>query len=68
MHNDDELKGKMDRAKGKIKEGVGRMTGDDELRGEGKADEIGGNARETFGKGRRKAGEALDDLGDKLKR
>jgi uncharacterized protein YjbJ (UPF0337 family) len=67
MHNDDEIKGKMDRAKGKVKEGVGAMTGDDELRGEGQADEMGGNARETFGKGRRKAGETLEDLGDKLK-
>jgi hypothetical protein len=28
---------------------------------------MGGNARETIGKGRRKAGEALDDLGDKIK-
>jgi uncharacterized protein YjbJ (UPF0337 family) len=68
MHNQDEIKGRMERAKGKVKEGIGDMTGDEELRGEGKADEIGGNARETLGKGRRKVGETLDDLGDKLKR
>jgi uncharacterized protein YjbJ (UPF0337 family) len=68
MHNEDEIKGKMESAKGKVKERVGDMTGDDELRGRGKADEMGGNARQTFGKGRRKAGEALEDLGDKLKR
>jgi uncharacterized protein YjbJ (UPF0337 family) len=67
MHNEDEIKGKMERAKGKVKEGIGDMTGNEELRGEGEADELGGNARETFGKGRRKVGEALDDLGDKLK-
>ncbi|HEY7169652.1 MAG TPA: CsbD family protein [Vicinamibacterales bacterium] len=68
MHNQDEIKGKMERARGKAKERIGDMTGDEKLRGEGEADEIGGNARKTFGEGRRKVGEALDDLGDKLKR
>jgi uncharacterized protein YjbJ (UPF0337 family) len=68
MQNEDEIKGKIDRAKGKIKEGVGDMTGDEKLQSEGKAEELGGNVQETFGKGRRKVGEALDDLGDKLKR
>jgi uncharacterized protein YjbJ (UPF0337 family) len=68
MRNRDEMKGKMERAKGKVKEHVGDMTGNEQLRGQGQADEMGGNARETFGKGRRKLGEALDDLGDKLER
>jgi len=67
MQNKDELKGKMDEAKGKVKEQVGDMTGDDRMRSQGKIDEMGGNARETIGKGRRKVGEALDDLGDKIK-
>jgi uncharacterized protein YjbJ (UPF0337 family) len=68
MHNQDEIKGKMERAKGKVNEHVSDMTSNDQLRGQGEADEMGGNARETFGKGRRKVGEALEDVGDKLKR
>jgi uncharacterized protein YjbJ (UPF0337 family) len=67
MQNNDELKGKMDQAKGKAKEAAGDITGNDRLHDEGKVDEMGGNARETIGKGRRKVGEALDDLGDKMK-
>ena len=68
MRNEDEIKGRIERAKGKVKERVGDVTGDDRLRGEGKADEMGGNARETFGKGRRKVGEAIHDVGDEIKR
>jgi len=68
MRNKDEMKGKVEHAKGDIKERIGDMTGDDKLRGEGEADKMSGNARETFGKGRRKVGEALEDLGDQLKR
>ena len=68
MHNKDEMKGTVERAKGRVKEQVGDMTGDEKLRGEGEVGKLSGNARETLGKGRRKAGEALEDLGDKLKR
>jgi uncharacterized protein YjbJ (UPF0337 family) len=68
MWNKDEAKGKMDRAKGHVKDQVGKATGDDRMRGEGKAEEIGGNAREAIGKGKKKVGDALDDLGDKMKR
>jgi uncharacterized protein YjbJ (UPF0337 family) len=62
------MKGKMEHAKGRARERVGDPTSDDRLRGEGKADKLSGNARETPGKGRRQAGEALDDPGDKLER
>jgi uncharacterized protein YjbJ (UPF0337 family) len=51
-----------------MKERVGDATDNDRLRGEGEADEISGNARETLGKGRRKVGEAIDELGDKINR
>ena len=68
MWNKDEMQGKMEHAKGKAKEELGDMTGDDKMRDEGRAEEIGGNARDTLGKGRRKVGEALDDLGDEIKR
>ena len=68
MWNRDEIKGKADQAKGQMKEKLGDLTGNDELRGEGAADDIKGKAEDTFGNARRKVGNALDDLGRKIKR
>jgi uncharacterized protein YjbJ (UPF0337 family) len=65
--NRDELDGKMDRLKGNIKETVGEATNDQDLRDEGIADQASGNVQEGFGKARRKVGEAIDDVADKIK-
>jgi uncharacterized protein YjbJ (UPF0337 family) len=65
--NRDELNGKMDRLKGNIKESVGEATNDQDLRDEGIADQASGNVQEGFGKARRKVGEAIDDVADKIK-
>ena len=65
--NRDELKGKMDRVKGNIKEEVGEATNDDQLRDEGIADQAAGNVQEGFGKARRKVGDALHDVAHKIK-
>ncbi len=66
MWNKDEVRGKVDQAKGSVKESVGKIRNDEDLRNEGEADRIAGNIEEGFGKGRRKVGEAIKDLGDKL--
>ena len=66
--NKDEIRGKAEEIKGKVKQGVGEATGDQQLHDEGVADELKGNVQQTFGKGKRKVGEALEDLGDKLKK
>jgi uncharacterized protein YjbJ (UPF0337 family) len=66
--NRDETEGKANQIKGNIKQAAGHLTDDEKLHDEGVADEAAGNVQETFGKGRRKVGEALNDLGDKLKR
>jgi uncharacterized protein YjbJ (UPF0337 family) len=68
MWNKDEVRGKAERLKGRVKEGVGSATGDDRLRGEGAADRAVGNAREGFGKGRRKVGNAIKEIGRKIGR
>ncbi len=68
MWNKDEVSGKTDQAKGRIKEEVGNLTDDDQLRDEGTADRATGKVQETFGKGRRKVGDAIEELGDNLKR
>jgi uncharacterized protein YjbJ (UPF0337 family) len=66
--NRDELEGKKDQMTGKIKQAAGDLTDDERLHDEGVADEAGGNVQEGFGRARRKVGEAIDDLGDKIKR
>ena len=65
--NNDELNGKVDKLKGKIKEGVGNATDNESLRGEGVADQAAGNVEEGFGKARRKVGDALHDVAHKIK-
>jgi len=66
--NNDEMKGKGDQAKGRVKEAIGDLTDDDRMRSEGAIDEIKGKAQESYGSARRKVGEALDELGRKIKR
>lgn len=67
MWNRDEIKGKTDRVKGRIKEEAGAALNDERLRNEGTADKAAGSVQEKFGKGRRKVGEAIKDLGDAIK-
>ena len=66
--NRDELDGKGEQLKGKVKQAVGDLTDNERLHGEGVADEASGSVQEGFGRGRRKVGEAIENLGDKLKR
>ena len=68
LPNRDEVEGKLDQVKGRTKEGIGRVLDDDELEGEGRAENTGGKIQEGFGKARRKVGEAIEDVGDALKR
>lgn len=66
--NRDEIKGKFEQAQGKVKEGVGRATADERLRDEGAADQAEGEAREGYGKVKRNIGEAIEDVGERIKR
>jgi len=68
LPNRDEVEGKLDQAKGKTKETIGRAINDDELEAEGRAEDAGGNIQEGFGKARRKVGEAIEDVGDAIGR
>ncbi len=66
MWNKDEVRGKVDRAKGRVKESVGEMNNDEQLRNEGIEDQAAGEVEEAFGTGRRKVGNAVKDLGKKI--
>ena len=66
--NNDELDGKADQIKGRVKKGIGDLTDNDRLRDEGAVDEAAGDIKEGVGKARRKIGEAVEDVGEKFKR
>ena len=68
MKNRDELDGKSEQVKGKVKQAWGDLTDDERLHDEGVADEAVGEAREGIGRARRKVGEAIEDLGEDIKR
>ena len=68
LPNRDEVEGKFDQVKGKTKEGIGRALDDRDLEAEGRADKAGGDVQEGFGKARGKVGEAIEDVGDAIKR
>lgn len=53
--------GDVDTAKGRIKKAAGDLTGDDDLRREGKVDEASGSVKE-------KVGAAADKVKDALRR
>lgn len=65
--NKDELKGKVEQVKGQAKQTAGDLTNDPDLHDEGVADEAAGEVREGFGKARRKVGETIEDIGERLK-
>jgi uncharacterized protein YjbJ (UPF0337 family) len=50
------------RAEGKIKEGVGRLTGDDQMAAEGAADRVVGQVKDAAGQVGHAAGETIHDL------
>jgi len=58
----DELKGKAEQAKGKVKDKVGEWTDNPDLEAEGEAEQVGGKVRETGGTVQRKVDEAKDKL------
>jgi len=66
--NRDELEGKAKQVKGKVKQSVGDLTDDEKLRDEGVGDEAEGDVQEGWGKARHKVGDAVKDLGEKIKK
>jgi len=68
LPNRDEIEGKWDKAKGAVKENVGRIVDDENLETEGQADRASGNIQEGFGTARRKIGETIEDVGNAIKR
>ncbi len=56
------MAGRADQTKGKIKEAVGDLTGNKDLKHEGTADRKAGEAKEKVGKVEEKVDEAIDKV------
>jgi uncharacterized protein YjbJ (UPF0337 family) len=68
MWNKNEHNGKVDQAKGKVKQAVGALTGDKNLKAEGHVDETVGKVQAAVGRTSRKAGDAITRVGNAVKR
>ena len=62
MVDENRVTGALDQAKGAIKEGVGKLVGDDKLQAEGLADKIKGKGESAVGG----AKDTLRDAADKV--
>jgi uncharacterized protein YjbJ (UPF0337 family) len=49
MVDKDRIQGSFEQAKGKVKEVVGKVTGDSKLEGEGKGEQVAGKIQNTVG-------------------
>lgn len=58
--------GNLDEAKGRAKQAVGDLTGDDDLHREGKADETAGQLKDKVGDVKDKAEDVIDSVKDKV--
>jgi uncharacterized protein YjbJ (UPF0337 family) len=67
MWNKDEVKGKYEIAKGKIKQAIGHSSGDPELETAGELQELAGKLQESLGVTKRKVGNAVKQIGRKIK-
>ena len=68
MLNKNERDGKIDQAKGKVKQAVGDLTGNDKLKAEGKIDETVGDAKTAVGGAQKKVVAAIASVGQAVKR
>jgi uncharacterized protein YjbJ (UPF0337 family) len=67
MWNKNERNGTVDQAKGRVKQAVGALTGDNDLKAEGQVDEAVGKVVSMVGRTSRKAGEKIEHLGKTVK-
>ena len=56
----------IDDAKGRVKEAAGALTGDKDLKAEGKADQVGAKVKEVLGNVKERAENAVDAVKEKL--
>ena len=60
MVDENRVEGAWDKLKGNVKESVGKLTGDEKLQAEGKADQVKGETKSTVGGAKDTVRDALD--------
>jgi uncharacterized protein YjbJ (UPF0337 family) len=63
--NKDQVAGRVEEAKGKLKEVAGKVVGSEKLEGEGIADQAAGKVQKTYGDIKEKAKDAIKSDADK---
>jgi uncharacterized protein YjbJ (UPF0337 family) len=64
--NKDQIEGRLEQAKGKVKEVAGNAVGNDRLKNEGRADQAGGKVQATYGDAKERAKDQAKQLIDKI--
>jgi uncharacterized protein YjbJ (UPF0337 family) len=62
------MSGTTDRAKGRVEEAVGDLTDDDDLKREGKTDQMAGKAKDVSQKAKDKFDDVVESVKDKVHR
>ena len=62
------MAGEMDKAKGRVKEAIGDLTDDDDVKNQGRADQAAGTAKEKVDKAKDWAADKIDDVKDRVDR
>lgn len=60
--NKDQVEGRVDDAKGRVKEAAGAIVGNEKLKTEGQADQISGKTQGTFGDAKEKVKDLIDKI------
>jgi len=68
MWNKNERSGSLDQAKGRVKQAVGDLTGNERLKKEGKVDEVVGQAKTAVGGAEKKVAAAIKSVKSAAKR
>jgi uncharacterized protein YjbJ (UPF0337 family) len=63
--NKDQVKGRMETAKGDIKEAAGKMVGNERLKAEGRAEQAAGKVQSTAGDVKNNVGNAIKNAIDR---
>jgi uncharacterized protein YjbJ (UPF0337 family) len=64
--NKHQVEGRVDQAKGKLKETAGKVTGNEQQQSEGALEKAGGKVQSTYGDAKEKAKDAIKRGADKL--
>lgn len=66
--NEDQIEGKWEQTKGWVKDKAGEITNDPELEVEGEAQNTAGHAQEAWGDLKKGVGNAIESVGEAIKK